>query len=892
MSFKWNDYSTLVFLNAYRKHQCLWNLHYVKYYDCLAKNDALKNIIKELNIPKLNISDCLEQIKVIRKKYGREQTRVIKGFQSGKPYKSPYAWFPVIAEMLTQVIDDEGKLQNGMEVETISPVKDCITTPYDKYKNIFNFPCMQERQDHKTKPRKNTKFTKTGNFDILGRKSEGQNDAQLLQCPSCGWEDIKPDRLDIPAKKAYKKIKSLDTTVPCPEYSNLANKPYERYKAHRIGDTIYQGKYNNIIPCPSFPSRLSRPKFCTRETQLSSEQLFPERRAKEAGTRDGQRDKRIQNTVCVSKTVRRKCCRKIQTKPLTSQDELKQAAVNTIKQLCDKEIQNTICTSLTNDCQASQKYSSTQELKQNDANIVECPANDAMRNTIGIKLKVEGSMPNSILITTDGNDLPLIQRDLKELTTNKCQKDIDNYDVKAEKTRLALDDKKLVENEVCFKETCSHDVIEIIKHNSAVMQALLQCLEKVVQERTKICSVTSLLSKRHNVNSNSSEMTVCEQIPYKFTKENTHLDTSSSVDLESLNCSSCLEKTEKDDIITMVTKTFLDLMKHALVQNDKNVRKGCVRKEDAINTFIVLSKIKECADEILKIYTLVDCSKRQLLNKFYRTLKSKSKCACSSKQDSALNSIQAQGAKEDAVDQFAASYADSKDIEVLYGPSTSKTRDHSLSENGTTYAETVMEDKDVTARTENHDVGLNAASLSRIQPLRDSETQYTPSQLQDAGIVTDRSFEERISVATQNREPISIRVIKSNNSEGILKLDKETCVRDAHVLWNADKWSRNTYQKYSVREYYDELSHPGISHVREKEVNSIDYRTFLLSNGNHRYNKGYRRSLPCNRNWARGNIPNLGLSLSQRVSRIPSYTKSRKYVRRRTDLYRMSQSYV
>lgn len=62
----WEENFTLVFLKAYRKHPCLWNLHYVKYYDCLAKNETLKNVIKKLNIPKLNIFDCLEQIKVIR----------------------------------------------------------------------------------------------------------------------------------------------------------------------------------------------------------------------------------------------------------------------------------------------------------------------------------------------------------------------------------------------------------------------------------------------------------------------------------------------------------------------------------------------------------------------------------------------------------------------------------------------------------------------------------------------------------------------------------------------------------------------------------------------------------------------------------------------------------
>ncbi|XP_018373603.1 PREDICTED: uncharacterized protein LOC108767954 [Trachymyrmex cornetzi] len=414
-----------------------------------------------------------------------------------------------------------------------------------------------------------------------------------------------------------------------------------------------------------------------------------------------------------------------------------------------------------------------------------------------------------------------------------------------------------------------------------------------MQERTNVYSVTSHLSKI-DVNSNSSEVTVCEQIPSKFLNENIHSDTSSAAELESLSCLPCLEKTEKDNTIAMFTETLLEIMKHAFVMNSKNVQKDCVRKEDAINAFIVLSKIKECADEILKIYTLVDWSKRQILNKLY--CRSKSKSTCPLRKNSALNSNQTQDIKEDVVDHFT-TYANSKDVEVLYEPSTSKIRDYSLSENDTTYAETTMDepfvkDKDVTASTENHDIGLNI-SLPQIL-LRDSETQYTPKQLQDTGIVTDPNFEEKISVATQNREPILIRVIKSNNSGDILKLDKETCVRDAHVLWNVDKYSKNMYQKYSVRK----LLHSGISHVCEKEVNCIDYRTSLLrtvpnpSNGIYRYYKECRSSLPCHHDWIKANITNLGISSIQRVSRIPLYARSRKYTQRRTDLYRMSRSYV
>lgn len=119
--------------------------------------------------------------------------------------------------------------------------------------------------------------------------------------------------------------------------------------------------------------------------------------------------------------VVREYYREVQCKLLIFQKELKQVAVDV--QQYDKGIQNTICANLS-DCQTFQKYSSTQEVKQIDANTMECLTND-MQNMIGIKLKrVECFIPNFLLISTDGNYLPSLQRDLKE-TINNCQKDTD-----------------------------------------------------------------------------------------------------------------------------------------------------------------------------------------------------------------------------------------------------------------------------------------------------------------------------------------------------------------------------------------------------------------------------------------------------------------------------------
>ena len=76
--------------------------------------------------------------------------------------------------------------------------------------------------------------------------------------------------------------------------------------------------------------------------------------------------------------------------------------------------------------------------------------------------------------------------------------------LEAKKVYFALDNKKLVENEVCTKKTfslLSYNIMEIIKHNFAMTQALFQCLEKIMQEKTNVYSVTSHLSKI-DVNSN------------------------------------------------------------------------------------------------------------------------------------------------------------------------------------------------------------------------------------------------------------------------------------------------------------------------------------------------------------------------------------------------------
>lgn len=66
--------------------------------------------------------------------------------------------------------------------------------------------------------------------------------------------------------------------------------------------------------------------------------------------------------------------------------------------------------------------------------------------------------------------------------------------------------------------------------------------------------------------STAFETTICE--PCKFANDSTHFATSSAIELESPSLP-YLKETEKDSVIIMFIKTFLELMKHGLVSSSR-----------------------------------------------------------------------------------------------------------------------------------------------------------------------------------------------------------------------------------------------------------------------------------------------------------------------------------
>lgn len=295
-----------------------------------------------------------------------------------------------------------------------------------------------------------------------------KKDLSLLHCPSCGWEDSRLDKLDKNANRTQEYVQSSDITVPCPEY---ANKLCDRYQRSTI-DNMYQPGYT--VPCPSFPhiwpsypdfsdtlknhifypqndqqaqaaaaaaaAFVSKPQLCTREMQLSNEQLVPEKLTRQAEANVGDPDKGIQNTICVSKAsvapaarkraialqrkscqgegddAQGKCHKEVQSESSAREDS-REVAVNTVVQ-CDKGAQK---------CTASEKATSTiEEAERADENAAGKSESDA-RGVIGIRLTPAEGCKNFLLITIDGNYTPLMHVDPKseQFAIDKCRRDVD-----------------------------------------------------------------------------------------------------------------------------------------------------------------------------------------------------------------------------------------------------------------------------------------------------------------------------------------------------------------------------------------------------------------------------------------------------------------------------------
>lgn len=249
----------------------------------------------------------------------------------------------------------------------------------------------------------------------------------MLQCPSCGWENIKSEKLDAPSKKICEQTKSLDTAVPCSKFTDFADKPYEGYNVCQTGNDAYPNFSCNSSSSPA--NILPDATIHSYRPQLRDTYNYTSPPTKQAKISIEHCNVGIQNVTPPSQTPNhaatdtiQKCNKKVQTKSLEESNRLRQVAVNTEK--CHKGTQNTIRVAHGNcNCQTFEKCSSTiQKSKQVDKKTETCP--EDMQNVIGVKFRtVECCTPNFLFISSDGNCAPLKERDfkLRRLAIDKCQ---------------------------------------------------------------------------------------------------------------------------------------------------------------------------------------------------------------------------------------------------------------------------------------------------------------------------------------------------------------------------------------------------------------------------------------------------------------------------------------
>ncbi|KAL4153005.1 hypothetical protein QTP88_000838 [Uroleucon formosanum] len=76
MTHKWNEDTTLKFVEEYRQHECLWNIHYNLYKNKQARDAAYTSIASVMNIPDFGIAEVKTKIKNLRSTYSQELKKI------------------------------------------------------------------------------------------------------------------------------------------------------------------------------------------------------------------------------------------------------------------------------------------------------------------------------------------------------------------------------------------------------------------------------------------------------------------------------------------------------------------------------------------------------------------------------------------------------------------------------------------------------------------------------------------------------------------------------------------------------------------------------------------------------------------------------------------------
>jgi len=94
---RWNEETTLKFVQLYHEHENLWNMFVPEYRNRDTRSASMQFIARELNIPNFTMKDVPKKIKSLRSTYYLELAKVEKSKASGGGtsfvYKPLVPWY-------------------------------------------------------------------------------------------------------------------------------------------------------------------------------------------------------------------------------------------------------------------------------------------------------------------------------------------------------------------------------------------------------------------------------------------------------------------------------------------------------------------------------------------------------------------------------------------------------------------------------------------------------------------------------------------------------------------------------------------------------------------------------------------------------------------------------
>ncbi|XP_076625414.1 uncharacterized protein LOC143343915 isoform X2 [Colletes latitarsis] len=749
--------------------------------------------------------------------YKREQTRTIKGLQSQRQYKSPFPWYNIVNEMLAKVIDDEKKTSSEMILKAKHLDASVLKS--------LSSDSVRDSLRKKTKAQRIRPCTAATCDEIVRRskltRSDGKSDpipdkvneagTKYVPCPKARTlrsisKDPEEDRLSNhrPTRDTESKATGYPVTVPYTSINSTpddiiggSNKNYEpqflqcplcgwedaKYKQSERNTAIPVQAQRNFIPCSDYYSGYSQGRYtactgCDRKTISRSD--YSNKYADDSGDfkilRDLLKQAPIRSTVKSVKDVDVEVqCDKEAEKVIEDGILVRGPVQSQIVQF-DPALTNKFQGATIEACTRLEIVLSSSKgtEKQN-----RFPTQSICQNTQGIqcmksKSSTKGTQFSSKIVT------PVDKTKEAGVNTVNCvERETQSTICVSDRTRRCISLQTLSQH--CVKDPVrtmeSKEVtVNIIDKASKGIQSTI-CVSRgnlarsSSFERAKDTETTPFVHKIHSVATNcldrhvgtnaqclsltrakSHESITC-CIQHADSKESQQFETPCKLD----TCPRNISEIIKDPTVAFMLQQLLYKMLSSRIesstQNTKSLktsdaqtdhRPKCNEKRNCkVDVTEMVGKIKEFATKALGSKQIFAEAEAPSAVVHKPTMIEKSDF------DPLFEST---GIIEDKVQRFSAD-------------------ETGLLKEGNKF---LAVNKEVSVHSESRDIGTSRSS-SQL-PVCDVGVQYGSRSLEDSACTNkyEMNERERVSVGTQKRDPILVRLIKCNESQTIMRFDKET----------------------------------------------------------------------------------------------------------------------